>query len=144
MRRSVSGRSDFRGSGGACAVESLRANQLIRVCLGDYDRDIALVAEREENGERRILGIARLSKRRGGRDAGEADFAVLIGDDVQRQSLGSELLRRLIEVARAEGVRVLAAETLPDNEGMQTMCHALGFTVAPTLRGERVRLETRW
>jgi acetyltransferase len=116
--------------------------RLIRVCFSDYDRDIALVALQNQAGsEPRILGVARLSKRRGTREAGEAEFAVLVSDDAQRQGLGSELLRRLVEVARTEKVRVLSAETLSDNAGMQAMCRALGFAVVPAADGARVRLE---
>ena len=113
--------------------------RLIRVCFSDYDRDIALVAE-SVSGERRILGVARLSKSRGREDK-EAEFALLISDDVQRQGLGSELLRRLIEVARQEGVRGLQAETLPDNAGMIALCRKLGFEVQFSADGQTLRLE---
>lgn len=115
--------------------------RLIRVCFSDYDRDIALVAEnRDDNGNPRILGVARFSRGHN-RDSGEAEFALLISDDVQRQGLGSELLRRLMVVARAEDVRVLAAPTRADNEGMQALCRKLGFSIEPTESAERVLLK---
>ena len=114
--------------------------RLIRVCFSDYDREIALVAQTED---RRIIGIARLTKRSGIGMGDEAEFAVLVSDDVQRQGLGSELLRRLVEIARAEGVQVLRAQTLADNKGMRRLCRDLGFTVEPTADGKRVELELK-
>ena len=115
--------------------------RLIRVCFSDYDREIALVAQ-TQGDDRRIIGVARLTKQRGLGEA-SAEFAVLISDDVQRQGLGSELLRRLIEIARAEGVRVLRAETLPDNDGMQKLCRDAGFNVERSGDRRRVHLELR-
>ena len=114
--------------------------RLIRVCFSDYDREIALVAQ---TPDRRIIGIGRLTKGRGMGAGDEAEFAVLVSDDVQRQGLGSELLRRLIEVARAEGVKVLRAETLPDNGGMQRLCRDAGFSVERSGDRRRVHLELR-
>lgn len=111
--------------------------RLIRVCASDYDREIALLAQTDE----RVLGIARLSRQRGARESGAAEFAVLISDDVQRRGLGSELLRRLIEVARQEGIASLHAETRADNKGMLALCHSFAFAVSPLPGGEMVRLE---
>src|SRR5687768_11763602 len=42
--------------------------RLIRVCFNDYDREIALVAERQNAAEREILAVVRLSKLPGGRE----------------------------------------------------------------------------
>ena len=49
-----------------------------------------------------ILGVGRLSKMAGGNE--EAEFAILVADTFQGQGLGSELLRRLIQVGRDEGL----------------------------------------
>jgi acetyltransferase len=38
-------------------------------------------------------------------------------------------LRRLIDVARGEGLRRIIAEILPENRGMQRICTNLGFTL---------------
>ena len=46
--------------------------RLTRICFIDYDREMALVAERKSpsTGEHEILGVGRLSKIRGTDDAG--------------------------------------------------------------------------
>ena len=76
--------------------------RLTRICFIDYDREMALVAERRnpETGEREILGVGRLSKVHG---TNEAEVAVLVSDKWQGRGLGKELLARLLIVgARRE------------------------------------------
>ncbi len=103
--------------------------RLIRICFNDYDREIALVAERQAP-EPHILGIGRLSKRHGLPE--EAEFALLVADPYQRQGIGTELLTRLIQVARYEGIRRLVGEVLSENEGMRRLCRRLGFQLLPS------------
>jgi acetyltransferase len=98
--------------------------RLLRICFNDYDREIALVAERREP-EPEILAVARLSKRRGHPD--QAEFSIVIADAFQRQGLGTEMLRRLLNVAREEKIETVYADILPDNIGMQRVCQRLGF-----------------
>ena len=101
--------------------------RLTRICFIDYDREMALVAERtdRETGEREILGVSRLSRR--GAAPGEAEFSVLVSDRFQRRGLGTLLLSRLLEVGRAEGLRHITAEILLDNRPMQRISERLGF-----------------
>ncbi|HEX6710533.1 MAG TPA: bifunctional acetate--CoA ligase family protein/GNAT family N-acetyltransferase [Rubrobacter sp.] len=101
--------------------------RLTRICFIDYDREMALVAERTdpETGEREIMGVARLSRRGGVPD--EAEFSVLISDRFQRRGLGTLLLNRLLEVGRAEDLRRITAEILFDNYPMQRIARKLGF-----------------
>jgi acetyltransferase len=101
--------------------------RLTRICFIDYDREMALVAERtdRETGEREILGVSRLSRR--GAAPGEAEFSVLISDRFQRRGLGTLLLSRLLEIGRAEGLRRITAEILLDNRPMQRISERLGF-----------------
>jgi acetyltransferase len=108
--------------------------RLTRICFIDYDREIALVVERRDptrdptrdatRDQREILAVGRLNKTR---QANEAEFAMLISDAFQGHGLGTELLRRLIEIARAEGIKRLTAEILPENTNMLGICRALGF-----------------
>jgi hypothetical protein len=60
----------------------------------DYDREIGIVAEITEHGRKRILGVARLIIDPAHRD--EAEFALVVTDEWQRQGLGSEFLDYLI------------------------------------------------
>jgi acetyltransferase len=105
--------------------------RLTRICFIDYDREMALVAE-NRGGE--ILGVARLIKTQGGR---EGEFALLVSDRCQHQGLGTELLRRLVEVGRAEGLERIVGDVLPDNSDMLRVCEKVGFS-RRYMAGERV------
>ncbi len=54
-------------------------------------------------------------------------MAVLITDEYQGRGLGTELSRRLVEIARAEKMARVIAEILPENIHMQRVCRELGF-----------------
>jgi acetyltransferase len=111
------------------ALERRTAHErLARVAGNDYDREIALVAL---NGER-IVAVARLSKvNLGVVDHGDAEgrFSLLVSDEYQGQGLGTELLGRLIGIARDEKLARLAADILAENAAMQSVCRRLGFTL---------------
>ena len=101
-------------------------DRLVRVCFGDYDREIALVAERidSEKEHSEILAVGRLSK---AHLLNQAELAVLILDEYQGHGLGSELSRRLIEIARSEKLDRVTVEILGENRQMLEVCRALGF-----------------
>src|SRR5208283_1145678 len=77
--------------------------RLTRTCFIDYNREMALVAERRtDGGETEILAVGRLSKLQG-RD--EAEMAAVAIDVAQHKGLGTELYRRLIQIARDEKLK---------------------------------------
>lgn len=102
--------------------------RLTRICFIDYDREMALVADREdpETGERSILGVGRLSKLKG---FNEAEFAVLVSDEYQGRGLGTELLRLTIQVGRDERLSRIRGDILPENIEMRKVCEKLGFSI---------------
>jgi acetyltransferase len=102
--------------------------RLTRICFNDYDREIALVVEykRPKTGRNEILGVGRLSKAHSQNDA---EFALLVGDRWQKQGLGTELLTRLVQIARDEKLERVTAVILADNHAMQNVCRKVGFTV---------------
>ena len=102
--------------------------RLTRICFNDYDREIALVAELKvpKGEEKQIIGVGRMSKQHGNK---EAEFAVLISDEWQRLGLGTELLRRLIEIGRDEKLARLSGMVLDENHAMQHACRNVGFEV---------------
>ena len=114
--------------------------RLIRVCFNDYDREMAIVAEHQtlKNGNREILGVGRLSKVPGGN---EAEFALLLSDPWQNRGLGSQLLRLLLQIARAEKLRRVTADILPENVGMQRICEKLGFHLERSITESLVRAQ---
>lgn len=101
-------------------------SRLIRICFIDYDREMALVAVRKnpDTGEDEIIAVGRLSKQQSKR---EGEWAILVSDQYQRRGLGTELLRRLIHVARDEKLERITAQILSENIEMQTVAKRLGF-----------------
>ncbi|MGB2605813.1 MAG: GNAT family N-acetyltransferase, partial [Candidatus Sulfotelmatobacter sp.] len=102
--------------------------RLLRICFGDYDREMALVAECTDpvTGERRIIAVGRMNKLHAGN---EAEVAVLVSDQYQKLGLGNELLRRVVQIARDEKLSRVSAEMLTDNVAMQIIMKHLGFGV---------------
>jgi acyl-CoA synthetase (NDP forming)/RimJ/RimL family protein N-acetyltransferase len=103
--------------------------QLSRVCFLDYDREMALLAELRDSqtGSCRIIAIASLYKLPPKNDG---EVAVLISDDYQGQGLGKELIRRLVDVARDEGLPRIVASTMIENASMSAVFQKLGFQVS--------------
>jgi len=100
--------------------------RLTRLCFIDYAREMALVVDRRDpkTGTREILGVGRLINTHVNN---EAEFAILVGDPWQNHGLGTELLRRLVQIGREEKLRLITGDILSDNRGMQRVCEKLGF-----------------
>jgi acetyltransferase len=107
-------------------IKRLTHESLIRLCHLDYDREMALVAVQHSNGELRILGVSRYYL---DPETGAAEFAVAVGDPWQGQGLGTHLMRRLIDVARQNGIKRLVGQVLRENTGMLRLVRTLGFTI---------------
>ncbi|MGI0489513.1 bifunctional acetate--CoA ligase family protein/GNAT family N-acetyltransferase [Pantanalinema rosaneae CENA516] len=118
--------------------------RLTRICFIDYDRGIALVVDHQHPATRQheILAVARLTKIQG---TDEAEFAMLVSDRYQDQGIGSELLRRLLHIAREENtnsqkpIRRIIADILSENRGMQRVCEKLGFQIHRVLGEDMVQ-----
>jgi acetyltransferase len=102
--------------------------RLTKICFVDYDHEIALVAARPLPDGRgtEVLGVGRLIK---SRDKKEAEFAVLVVDHLQRQGLGTMLLSHVLDIARAEKLRIVVGSILTENLGMLKVSERLGFKI---------------
>ena len=102
--------------------------RLLRKCFIDYDREMALVAERVNpaSGEREIIAVGRLTRAHGNRDA---EVAVLVADQFQHCGLGNELLARLIQIAREGKLERVVATILQENLAMRALASRNGFRV---------------
>ncbi len=112
--------------------------RLARVCFVDYDREMVLVVEAKGADGPEIIAVGRLTKLHG---ENEAEFAVIVSDRYQSQGLGTELVRRLLDIARDEKIGRVTGQILPENRGMQAICRNLGFHTAYDAAEEVVRAE---
>jgi acetyltransferase len=114
--------------------------EMIRMCFIDYDREMALVADYDnpQTGQHEIIGVGCLIKEQGTKSA---EIALLVTDQLQRQGLGTELLRQLIQVGRDEQLQRLTGDVLAENQGMVEICKKLGFRLQYSLEDQVVKVE---
>ena len=118
----------FRYFGYSKLEARIAHERLTRICFIDYDREMALVAVRQEPEmkEPEIIGVGWLVKRHG---VPEAEFAIEISDRFQRQGLGTRLLQLLVDIGRQEGLERIFGLILPENYSMLHLAKKVGFTV---------------
>jgi acetyltransferase len=121
-------------------MESLRelsTSMLIRFTQIDYDREMALIATHTLNGVEQQIGVARYVTLP---DGESCEFAIAISDEMHGLGLGSTLMRRLMEVASAQGLRTMQGDVLAVNPKMLAMMRHLGFSVRPSRDDYNVRI----
>jgi acetyltransferase len=99
----------------------------------DYDRAMAFVVLEPPGDETAaILGVARLTA---DADSERAEYAVTVRSDWKGRGLGYALMHKMIDYARAKGIRELFGYVLRDNETMLAMSRELGFKVKSSDEG---------
>jgi GNAT superfamily N-acetyltransferase len=88
----------------------------------DHHDHEALVAIDPRTGDG--VGVARFVRHRGQRES--AEVAVAVADDWQGRGIGTELLQRLADRAREEGVTRFTALALADNDPVRHLLDGLG------------------
>jgi len=119
-----------------CSPETLRARfggafkppthaTAARYCVIDYDRELALVAERPQGTASELVGVVRLVA-----DPSHvtAEFAILVEDAWQSHGVGGLLARHAVNCAREWGLQELRGETEANNLRMRGLFADLGFT----------------
>ena len=85
-----------------------------------------------------ILGVVRYDREIG---SDTAEYAAILADAWQGRGLGMAMTRRLIEDARARGIRRLFALTLPENAAMLTLFRALKLPMTVNWDGQALRVD---
>jgi RimJ/RimL family protein N-acetyltransferase len=80
----------------------------------DYQKRMALVATREQDGEEHIIAVARYAVDPAA-DPDLAEAAIVVEDKYQKRGLGTLLLTRLVAYAQAHGIRAFRATIRQDN-----------------------------
>lgn len=95
-----------------------------RYCFIDYDREMGIVAEVEEDGQRKLIGVGRLVT-----DANHevGEYAVIVVDRWHGHGLGGLLTDYCLEVAKRWGLKKVVAETSKDNARMLATFRNRGF-----------------
>ena len=110
-----------------------------------------LALNRNSAGAEQLVGVARLGRLPGKPDDPQAEAAIVVRDDYQGQGVGTELLRRLVLLARQMKVREMIAYFQADNARAIRLFRNLGLpTTAEISYGETTMLiampdaETDW
>jgi acetyltransferase len=106
-------------------VRALTHQLAARLSQIDYDREMAIIALTAAEGM--PLGVARFAA---DPDNRRAEYAIGVRSDWQGRGLGVLLMRRIIEVATARGLRELVGDVLHENQAMLQLCRTLGFALS--------------
>ena len=90
----------------------------------DYDREMAFVATKIENGREILLGVARVVADSHNYDA---EFSILVRSNLKGIGLGKLLMQKLIDYSKTKGTVRLSGITMPSNKGMVSLAKKLNF-----------------
>jgi acyl-CoA hydrolase/GNAT superfamily N-acetyltransferase len=119
-----------------CHKSAYPHTEMQRLADSDYVESLGLVALHVETGE--IVAMARYDMDPATRFG---DIAFAVRDDWQRRGLGSLLMRRTSEAARANGLSGFSADVLAGNSGMLMIFQRSGLVVQSRFDGGVHHLE---
>jgi acetyltransferase len=107
------------------ALARLTPAMLERFTHPEYPAEMALIATVADGDGEKQIGVARYVRVP---ETDRAEVAVVVADDWQGKGVGTQLLLRLRDIARENGIRHLEAAVLPHNQRMLALARQLGFT----------------
>jgi acetyltransferase len=100
---------------------------LVRYTNIDYDREIAVIAELTEDGERKMIGVVRMIM--DPPDFKTSEVAIVVGDPWQGLGLGSKMMDCIIEIAKDKGLSSVYGLILRDNARSIELFKEKGFAI---------------
>jgi len=108
-------------------LQDLTPTMLSKFTQVDYDRELALiVVVRLPEGREQQIGVARYITLP---DEESCEFAIVLSDEWQGRGVARQLFRRLIEVARERGLKLMTGITLRENGRMIDLARSYGFEI---------------
>jgi acetyltransferase len=107
------------------AINELSPEMLVQFTQIDYRREMALVAMAMRDGKEEQAGVARYVINPDGKSC---EFAIVVGDRIQHQGIGTRLMKALFSAARDHGMTVMEGTVLKANAPMLKLMKELGFT----------------
>jgi L-amino acid N-acyltransferase YncA len=120
------------------ALKSLPDSVLMAMTRIDHQQQVALVAQAlDARGRAHLVADARYVV-----DAAQqsAEFAIAVADAWQGVGLGRALMQRLVQQARAQGLRHLHGAVLHDNLPMLHLMQQLGAQVSTTTEDDALQM----
>jgi acetyltransferase len=100
---------------------------LVKYTNIDYDREIAIIAELTEHGEKKMIGVVRMIMEPP--DFKTAEVAIVVGDPWQGLGLGSRLMDYIVEIAKDRNLETIYGLVLRDNSRAIELFKEKGFGV---------------
>ena len=97
----------------------------------DYQRRLALVAEQGDGPGREVVGLGSFSAI----DHRTAEVALVVRDEWQRQRVGIELARRVLQAAEDRGFHRFIVHVLVDNVAIRRLLKHVGQVVSARVSG---------
>lgn len=102
-------------------IKEMTHDTLSRYCNLDYDREIAVVAQLDDN---RLIGVVRLIF---DTETRKGEFAIMVSDSWHGLGLGSKLMDYLIDIGRDLKLETIYSDVSPENAKMINLCSNKGF-----------------
>ncbi|RMG75407.1 MAG: bifunctional acyl-CoA synthetase/GNAT family N-acetyltransferase [Bacteroidetes bacterium] len=107
-------------------IPQVTHSMLIRFTQIDYDREMAIIAELEEDGRKVMAGVARIVA---DITRNSAEFAIVIADPWQGQGLGNRMTDYILEIAAKMQIKTVYANILKQNVKMVHILKKRGFRI---------------
>jgi len=107
-------------------IKSITHDLLVRYTQIDYDREMAIIAEIEEEGKKKMAGVVRLIADPYNETA---EFAIVVADPWHNLGLGNTFTDYILKIAKKRGIRKVYANILRQNHIMLHMFGKRGFKI---------------
>ena len=107
-------------------IKNITHELLVRYTQIDYDREMAIIAEVDDNGQKKMAGVVRLIADPYNETA---EFAIVVADPWHHLGLGNKFSDYILEIAKKRGIRKIYANVLNDNHTMLKMLKKRGFKI---------------
>jgi acetyltransferase len=118
-------------------IRELSEQRIAELTRLDYTRAMAFIALAEDTGE--MLGVVRLHLDADGQGG---EYAVIVRSAMKGRGLGWLLMRRMIDYAKAIGLKRIHGQVLAENITMLRMCRELGFHVGDDPSSRDIKVVT--
>jgi acyl-CoA hydrolase len=119
-------------------VKSMPHARLQTIVNVDYVNELTVVCVASEGGRERLAGAGSYLLNRA---SNMGDVAFLVQDNYQGRGVGTLLLRHLMKIARAAGVRGFTADVFAHNQPMLRVFHHSGCELKSTLEDNIYHIE---
>lgn len=107
-------------------IGEISHERLVRYTQIDYDREMALIAEAEEDGKKIMIGVVRLVEDHSGE---KAEFAIVVEDTYQGLGLGNRFTDIILDIAQERNLKKVYANVLHANTTMLHMFRKRNFKI---------------